>query len=246
MSPGDATRPSETISVTTATSSAPAACAAAAIGARSCRWPNTSGVCTTTQETVSSIAPARLSLPPGRGRKDLDLLVSEARHGRDRVAIVRMKVAGDHRLAPPGDAMRHQHRLGGGGRAVVHGGVGDFQAGEHRHLGLELEQILQRALGDLRLVGRVRGEELGALDQVIDRRRQVVPVGAAADEERHCARCDVLARHAAQAAARPRSRPRGAAGWAARAAAGRPARRQTGRRCVQRRCAPASRRGPPR
>ncbi len=58
-------------------------------------------------------------------------------------------------------------------------------AGQHRHLGLELEQVLQRALGDLRLIGRVGGEELRALDQVIDARRHVMLVGAGADEERH-------------------------------------------------------------
>ncbi len=37
-----------------------------------------------------------------------------------------------------------------------------------RDLRLELEQILQRALRDLGLVGRVAGQELRALDQVID------------------------------------------------------------------------------
>ena len=48
-----------------------------------------------------------------------------------------------------------------------------------RHLRLELEQHLQRALRDFRLIGRVGGEELAALDQVIDRGRHVVPIGPA-------------------------------------------------------------------
>ena len=46
-------------------------------------------------------------------------------------------------------------------------------------------RILQRALRDLGLVGRVAGQELRALDQVIDGRRHMVLVGAGADEERH-------------------------------------------------------------
>ena len=50
---------------------------------------------------------------------------------------------------------------------------------------LELEQYLQRALRDFRLIGRVAGEEFGALDQVIDARRHVMTVGAGTDEERH-------------------------------------------------------------
>ena len=55
-----------------------------------------------------------------------------------------------------------------GGRAVVHRGVGDLHAGQRRDLRLEFEQDLQRALRDLRLIGRVAGEEFRALDQVID------------------------------------------------------------------------------
>jgi hypothetical protein len=54
------------------------------------------------------------------------------------------------------------------GRAVIHRGVGDLHAGQQRHLGLEFEQILQRALRDFRLIGRVAGEEFRTLDQMID------------------------------------------------------------------------------
>jgi len=67
-------------------------------------------VCTTTQETVSSIA---MSSPPRRRRRKLRHFISgQPRHGRDGLAIVRMQIAGDERLAPPSDAVRHQHRLG--------------------------------------------------------------------------------------------------------------------------------------
>jgi hypothetical protein len=89
-----------------------------------------------------------------RRRRD-GRVVGEPRHRCDRVAVVRMQIAGEHRLAPPGDAVRHQHGLGGGGRAVIHGGIRHLHAGQHGHLGLEFEQVLQRALGDFRLIRRV-------------------------------------------------------------------------------------------
>jgi hypothetical protein len=63
-------------------------------------------------------------------------------------------------------------------------------------LRLELEQHLQRALGDLGLVRRVRGQELAALDQVIDACRNVVAVGTRAEEERRTARSEVPRREA--------------------------------------------------
>jgi hypothetical protein len=75
--------------------------------------------------------------------------------GLDGGAIMRMQVAGEHRLVAARDAVRHQHGFGGRRRPVVHRGVRHLHAGEHGDLGLELEQIVQRALGDLRLVRRV-------------------------------------------------------------------------------------------
>ena len=59
---------------------------------------------------------------------------------------------------------------------------------------------LQRALGDLRLIGRVAGEEFRALDQVVDGRGDVVAIGAGAEEERDRSRRDVARRHARQRA----------------------------------------------
>ena len=78
------------------------------------------------------------------------------REGLDHLRIVGVQASGEHRLGSPGHPMGHHHCLGGGGGAVVHGGVGDIHAGEGRDLRLELEQVLQRALGDLGLVRRVR------------------------------------------------------------------------------------------
>ena len=109
-----------------------------------------------------------------------------------------MQVAGQNGLAPLGHPVRHQHGFGRRGGAVVHGGVGDLHGCQHRHLRLELEQVLQRALRDLGLVGRVGGEKFRALDQVIHRRRHVMLVGARADEERHRPGRHVLLRHPAQ------------------------------------------------
>ena len=103
-----------------------------------------------------------------------------------RFGVVRMQAGREHRLFPPRHARRHEHRFRAGRRAVVHGGVGDLHAGEHRDLGLKLEQGLQRALRDLRLVRRVRGQEFRALNEMVDGRRNVVAVGAGAAEELGC------------------------------------------------------------
>ena len=65
MAPGGSISPSDTASVNTAISNAPAAWAASAMGLRSVRLPKTPGVCTTTQETVSSIRAAMSSAPAG-------------------------------------------------------------------------------------------------------------------------------------------------------------------------------------
>ena len=68
------------------------------------------------------------------------------------------------------------------GGALVGGGVGDVQARELGDGRLVLEHHLQAALGDLGLVGRVGRQELRALHQHVDQRRDVVVVHAAAEE----------------------------------------------------------------
>jgi hypothetical protein len=104
--------------------------------------------------------------------------------GLDRADIVRVHAARQHRLVAAGDPGGHHHRLGGGGGAVIERGVGHFHAGQGRDLGLELEQHLQRALGDLGLVGRVAGQEFRPLDDVVDRGRHMVAIGPRPHEER--------------------------------------------------------------
>ncbi len=81
-----------------------------------------------------------------------------------------------------GNTHCHGDGFGSAGRTVVHGGVGDLHACELADHGLELEDGLQGSLGNLRLVRRVRGEELTALDERIDNHRPVVAVGAGAEK----------------------------------------------------------------
>ena len=94
-----------------------------------------------------------------------------------------MHPAGQDRALAPGDARGHHHALGRSRRAVIERGVGQLHPGKTRDLGLELEQDLQRALRDFRLIGRVAGQEFRALDQVVHRRRHVVAIGPGAAEE---------------------------------------------------------------
>ena len=218
--PGGSIRPSDTTSVKTAISSAP--CCVRLLGDRRevdelavegrRLHDDAGGLVVDRGEDVFRAARvgrrARRSRPPAmRGQR------------LHRLAVVRVQAAGEHRLPPPRHAVRHQHRLGGGGRAVVHGGVGDLHAGEVRDLRLELEEILQRALRDLRLVGRVGGQELRALDDVVDRRRHMMAVGAGADEERPVAGRMVLRGEAAQDARSLPARSCASAGRAASSAA---------------------------
>ena len=69
-----------------------------------------------------------------------------------------------HALAVVGP-VGHEHGLGHGGGAVVHGSVGHLQPGEERHHALVLEDGLESPLADFRLVRRVGREELPALQQ---------------------------------------------------------------------------------
>ena len=123
-------------------------------------------------------------------------------------------------------------------------GVGDRHAGQRRHLGLELEQGLQRALGDLRLVGRVAGQELRPLDDVVDAGRHMVAIGPGAAEERPGrppAGCCAARRASARSTSSSPWCGGRSTGPASRAAAGTSTNRASMRRRADRR--PASRRG---
>ena len=77
---------------------------------------------------------------------------------------------------------RHHHGLGRCGRTVIHRGVRDVHARQLGHHRLILKDIVQRALRDLGLIRRVRGQQLRALQQIGNDRRRVVVVDAATGE----------------------------------------------------------------
>ena len=77
---------------------------------------------------------------------------------------------------------RHQYRLSQRRSAVIQRGVGHVHGGQARHHALVFIEYLQRALTGFRLIGRVGAVELAAPDDLPDRRRDVVLVGARAQE----------------------------------------------------------------
>ena len=89
--------------------------------------------------------------------------------------------------AVPGDAVAHVHGLGRRRAFVEQRGVGAAKPGEVHHHGLEVEQGLQPALGNLRLIGRVRSVPARILQDVAldDRRRDGVVVAEADHGARH-------------------------------------------------------------
>ena len=87
-----------------------------------------------------------------------------------------------HRAPLPVPA--HGRRLGGGGGAVVDGGVGGVHAGEGADHGLVLKDGLEHPLGELGLVGGVGGEEGLLAGDALDDGGDVVPVGPRPPEHR--------------------------------------------------------------
>ena len=166
------------------------------MGARSRRLPNTSGDWTTTHDTLSSICARTSSCARTSAGSDTTSSPVISRERAHDLRVMGMQPAREDSLAAARDAMGHQHGLAAAGRAVVHGGVRNFHAGEVGHLRLELEQHLQRALRDFRLVGRVARQKFRALDEMVDARGHMVPVSPCADEERRGASRDVARGHA--------------------------------------------------
>ena len=104
------------------------------------------------------------------------------RHGLRKAALV----DDEHRVARGlAGASRQGHRLGGGGRLVEQRGAGHRESGEVADGGLEVEQRLEPALGDLRLVRRVGGVPGGVLEHVAhDDRWRLGAVVAETDHRR--------------------------------------------------------------
>ena len=84
------------------------------------------------------------------------------------------------------DAPRHRHRFGRGGRFIEQRGVGDFQprkVGDHR---LEIQQRLETALADLRLVRRIGRVPRRVFEHIaLNDRRQMRTVIALANQRNH-------------------------------------------------------------
>ncbi len=112
-----------------------------------------------------------------RKRKILMMRVSSKN-----LAVFGMHTASDDHRTPSGEADCHHHAFGGRGGTVVHGSVRNFHASEFADHGLELEDSLQSALGNLRLIRRVGSQKLAARDERIDDDRPVVRIGSGAEK----------------------------------------------------------------
>ena len=141
-------------------------------------------------------APA--SVTPVRERDLLDRRPPARAGGRERLARVRVQAARDEEapaavLLVGEPAGRRDRR-----RRLVERGVRDRQPGQLRDRRLVLEHHLQRPLGDLRLVRRVRRQELRARQDRVDQRRHVVVVHARPEERDLVLGRDVLRGEVAQ------------------------------------------------
>ena len=99
---------------------------------------------------------------------------------------LRMNIVRDEKFIPRTfDPVRHGHGLGSRGGLIEQGGIGNFHAGEVGHHGLEIEQGLEAALRQFRLVRRVGGIPTGIFEDVAqDDRRRVATVVAQAEVTR--------------------------------------------------------------
>jgi hypothetical protein len=99
---------------------------------------------------------------------DADGFGAGAQHGQGLRVTARghQKHVALARLAVRCESDAHVHGLRGGGRFIEQRGVGDRQAGEVGHHRLEVEQSLQTALGDLRLVRGVLRVPTGILQDI--------------------------------------------------------------------------------
>ena len=197
--PGGISRVRASRSAATA-ASAPRPCAASMTGRRSRISPLAPGYCSRTPNSSSSGWAAITSgVTAGDHQLDAERLGPGGQHGQGLRQAVRV---GQEDAAPPGRPPGQRHRLGGRGRLIQQGRTGDRQRGQILDEGLEGEQGLQPALGDLRLVGGVGGIPGRVLQHVAaDHRGGVRAVVAQSD---HGAGHGVPARQAAQLSQRLR------------------------------------------
>ena len=139
------------------------------------RSPKTFGCWSTTAATSS---PHRPACRPGRRRCGLGLVARSPRRTCASVSTYRGSTRSrPARARPRGPRAMFTASTSAVG-AVVQRGVRDLEAGELADHRLVLEQGLEHALGELRLVRRVGGVELRAARPAPTRRRHVVVVRA--------------------------------------------------------------------
>ena len=97
---------------------------------------------------------------------------------------LRVRRLGHDDLRAPRRVLRNEAGVGGNRRPVVARRVRDVHSRQLADRRLVLEDRLEDSLAQLGLVGRVRGQELAALQDGVDDSRNVVVVDPAA-EERH-------------------------------------------------------------
>ncbi len=97
-------------------------------------------------------------------------------------AVMRVQTTGQNSLFATGRTAGHQNGFGTGRCAIPHRCVCHIHAGDRCHLGLEFEQILQRTLCDFRLIGRIGRQEFTTLNDIVNRRRNMVAIGTGTEE----------------------------------------------------------------
>ena len=114
---------------------------------------------------------------------DAERLGASGQHGGG----LRVNVAVDDQpVRRPAHRPVHQgHRLGGRGALVEHRRVGDLESGEVTDHGLEVQQRLEPALADLRLIRRVSGVPRRVLKYVAAQHRWGQRVEVALPDHRH-------------------------------------------------------------
>ncbi len=133
---------------------------------------------------------ARVRRPVAVGNLD-DLEAEPGRVGLHDLSHLRVRRLGHDDLVAPGRVLRDVAGVGGDDCAVVAGRVRDVHARELADRRLVLEDRLEHPLAHLRLVRRVRGQQLAALEDRVDDRRDVVVVHARSEEGQLAARVGV-------------------------------------------------------
>ena len=110
---------------------------------------------------VDMLQDVALAIGGGREADEIGIVLEI---GANDIAVVGVETTLEDDFVLACQASGHEHGFGGTGRAVIKRRIGDIHAGDLGHLRLELKQHLQRALRDLRLVGRICRKPFRTLD----------------------------------------------------------------------------------